>query len=211
MVVQNLKLSGSKAEIEHFIQEALRMVGLRAEEVIEKYPHQLSGGQRQRIMVARAYMLRPRLIVADEPVSAVDTSLRASILDVMVRLREEAGISFLYITHDLSTAYQICDDLYVLYQGVVAEKGQTIQVIEKPKHPYVQLLLNSVPVPDPKTRWAPLEHVPTDETLRASTPGGCRFYPRCPRHMERCLAAEPPLLPVGEAGHRVACFLYSHE
>jgi oligopeptide/dipeptide ABC transporter ATP-binding protein len=208
IVVENLGLTGSRREIDSQIEEALRTVGLRGEEVLEKYPHQLSGGQRQRVMVARAYMLRPRLIVADEPVSAVDASLRASILDVMVRLRDEAGISFLYITHDLSTAYQICDDIYVLYQGAIAEKGPIAQVIEQPQHPYVQLLINSVPVPDPKTRWGEVIEMPSEETMRATIPTGCRFYPRCPRHMDRCLSAQPPLYTPDTPEHQVACYLY---
>jgi oligopeptide/dipeptide ABC transporter ATP-binding protein len=208
LVVENLGLTGSRREVNSQIEEALRTVGLRGEEVLEKYPHQLSGGQRQRIMVARAYMLRPRLIVADEPVSAVDASLRASILDVMVRLRDEAGISFLYITHDLSTAYQICDDIYVLYQGAIAEKGPIAQVIERPQHPYVQLLINSVPVPDPKTRWGQVIEMPSEETMRATIQTGCRFYPRCPMHMDRCLAAQPPLYTPDTPEHQVACYLY---
>jgi oligopeptide/dipeptide ABC transporter ATP-binding protein len=208
IVVKNLGLSGSQREINRHIEDALRTVGLRGEEVLEKFPHQLSGGQRQRIMVARAYMLKPRLIIADEPVSAVDASLRASILDVMVRLRDEAGISFLYITHDLSTAYQICDDIYVLYQGIVAEQGPIAQVIEDPKHPYVQLLINSVPVPDPKIRWAQTIEAPPEETLRTTEGQGCRFYARCPRHMDRCLSAQPPLYAPDRSQHRAACYLY---
>ena len=105
------------------------------------------------MMMARAYMLKPKLIVADEPVSMVDASLRAMILDIMLRLRDEEGMSFLYITHDLSTAYQIGDHIYLLYQGSVAESGETAAVIENPKHPYVQLLLDSIPVPDPSVKW----------------------------------------------------------
>jgi peptide/nickel transport system ATP-binding protein len=148
------------------------------------------------------------LIIADEPVSAVDASLRASILDVMVRLRDEAGIAFLYITHDLSTAYQICDDIYVLYQGIVAEQGPIAQVIEEPKHPYVQLLINSVPVPDPTIRWDQDIEAPPEETLRESGGQGCRFYARCPQRMDRCLSAQPPLYAPDGSPHRAACYLY---
>lgn len=208
IVVKNLDLSGSQREINRQIEDALRTVGLRGEEVLEKFPHQLSGGQRQRIMVARAYMLKPRLIIADEPVSAVDASLRASILDVMVRLRDEAGISFLYITHDLSTAYQICDDIYVLYQGIVAEQGPIAQVIEEPKHPYVQLLINSVPAPDPRIRWVDTIEASPEETPRTTEGQGCRFYARCPQHMDRCLSAQPPLYAPDASQHRAACYLY---
>jgi len=109
--------------------------GMRGEEVLQKYPHQLSGGQRQRMMVARAFLLKPRIIVADEPVSMVDASLRAMILDIMLRMRDDYKISFLYITHDLSTAYQVGDQIYILYQGSVAERGETAPVIENPSIP----------------------------------------------------------------------------
>jgi peptide/nickel transport system ATP-binding protein len=208
MAIRHLKLASSRREAHQLIEEALRVVGLRGEEVLEKYPHQLSGGQRQRIMVARAYMLKPRLIVADEPVSAVDASLRASILDVMMHLRDDSGISFLYITHDLSTAYQICDDIYVLYQGAVTETGKASDVISTPTHPYVQLLINSVPVPDPDLRWSEDIDVPAEESMRTGNVTGCRFYPRCPQRMDRCLAAQPGLYSTGSNGHTAACFLY---
>ena len=123
LVVRRFGLATNHKEARDVIEDALNMVGLRGEEILEKYPHQLSGGQRQRMMVARAYMLRPRLIVADEPVSTVDASLRAMILDIMLRLRDEHRISFLYITHDLSTAYQIGDEMVILFQGITAERG----------------------------------------------------------------------------------------
>jgi len=178
------------------------------QEVLEKYPHQLSGGQRQRMMVARAFMLKPRLIVADEPVSMVDASLRAMILDIMLRMRDEYNISFLYITHDLSTAYQIGNQIYILYQGSIAEKGDTSSVIEDPKHPYVQLLINSIPIPDPNQRWDMNISLPPEEELRGQVESGCRFYPRCPRRSERCLAERPPLYRMDGHNHEVACYLY---
>ena len=162
-------------------------------------------------MVARAYLLRPRLIVADEPVSAVDASLRAMILDIMLRLRDEHGISFLYITHDLSTAYQIGDNMIVLFQGITAETGDTGRIIENPQHPYVQELINSIPVPDPKVKWDTDIRLPAEETMRMQdtegTPRGCRFYPRCPHGMDVCLEKQPPLIQV-EGDHTVACYLY---
>ncbi len=209
MVLKNFKLAKSKEEGRALVEDALNVVGMRGEEVLEKYPHQLSGGQRQRMMVARAYLLKPRLIVADEPVSMVDASLRAMILDIMLRLRDEHNISFLYITHDLSTAYQIGDNIHLLYQGAVAERGNTVKVIENPKHPYVQLLINSIPVPDPSVKWGG-EEVTTldDEQMRTSISSGCRFYGRCIHRMDRCLEKAPPLYSVGEAGHEAACYLY---
>ncbi|TDE14302.1 ABC transporter ATP-binding protein [Jiangella asiatica] len=153
VLIKRFRLAQSKAEARELIEEALNVVGIRGEEVLDKNPHQLSGGQRQRIMMARAYLLKPRLIVADEPVSMVDASLRAMILDVMLRLRDERGISFLYITHDLSTAYQIGDDIYILYGGELIEQGRAQEVIENPQHEYAKLLIGSIPVPDPSIRW----------------------------------------------------------
>ncbi len=209
MAIKNFQLAKGKVQANALIEEALNVVGMRGEEVLEKYPHQLSGGQRQRMMVARAYMLKPRLIVADEPVSMVDASLRAMILDIMLRLRDQHHISFLYITHDLSTAYQIGDLIYLLYQGSIAERGHTSDVIEEPKHPYVQLLINSIPVPDPKVKWGG-EDVTTldDEQMRVSVKSGCRFYGRCIHRMDRCLEAAPPLYSVDGPGHEAACYLY---
>ena len=207
MLLRHFHLPLSKGEASSMIEEALNLVGMRGDEILEKYPHQLSGGQRQRVMVARAYMLRPKLIVADEPVSAVDASLRAMILDIMLKLRSQRNISFLYITHDLSTAYQISDLMYVLFQGTTVERGDTCRIIENPKHPYVQELIESIPVPDPRTKWDTNISLPSEEVMRATTSVGCRFYPRCPKHMDICLKAFPPYVKV-EEGHEVACYLY---
>jgi peptide/nickel transport system ATP-binding protein len=209
LVIRRFNLAQSKEEAREVIEEALKVVGMRGEEVLEKYPHQLSGGQRQRMMVARAYLLRPRLIIADEPVSMVDASLRAMILDIMLRLRDEQNISFLYITHDLSTAYQIGDAIYILYQGSLAERGSTTKVIENPKHPYVQQLIGSIPVPDPNEKWDTHLVLPTEEELRRHAESGCRFYPRCAYHMDRCLTKQPPLYHIDGLEHQAACYLYA--
>jgi peptide/nickel transport system ATP-binding protein len=209
LVIKNFKLSRNRSESREMIEDALNVVGLHGEDVLRKYPHQLSGGQRQRIMMARAYMVKPKLIVADEPVSMVDASLRASILDVMIRLKEENGISFLYITHDLSTAYQIGDQIFILYQGTIAEKGNTVNVIDHPHHPYVQLLVDSVPVPDPDIKWEGEIVLPPEEEMRSSAHSGCRFYPRCIHRMDRCLEAQPPLYKVDERDHQASCYLYA--
>jgi peptide/nickel transport system ATP-binding protein len=208
LVVKNFKLAPNEHAARELIEDALKMVGMRGEEVLEKYPHQLSGGQRQRMMVARAYLLKPSLIVADEPVSMVDASLRAMILDIMLKLREQQNISFLYITHDLSTAYQVCDDIYILYQGSIAEKGDTVQVIQNPKHPYVQMLIESIPVPDPNQKWDTDVTLPSEEELRSQVDTGCRFYPRCPYRMDRCLIKQPPLYEIDSGDHQAACYLY---
>jgi len=208
LIMRSFRLASSKRQARELIEGALNAVGLYGADVLRKYPHQLSGGQRQRIMMARAYLLRPKLIVADEPVSMVDASLRAAILDVMLRMRDEQGISFLYITHDLSTAYQIGDQIYVLYQGSVAECGETTKVIDGPRHPYVQLLVDSVPEPDPNQKWGGDIELPEDEEMAGSTVVGCRFYPRCPHRMEHCLTRHPPLYHVNETDHRASCYLY---
>ncbi len=208
LVINNFKLVDKKADARDMIEDALNEVGLRGEEVLRKYPHQLSGGQRQRMMVARAYMLKPKLIVADEPVSMVDASLRASILDAMMHLRDDMGISFLYITHDLSTAYQIGDEIYLLYQGSTTEKGDTMEVINNPKHPYVQLLVDSVPVPDPDEKWDTMLELPSEEEMRNAVDSGCRYYPRCPYRMARCLDERPSLYHVNGKDHEAACYLY---
>lgn len=207
LVIRRFKLAADKATARQMIEDALRVVGLRGEEVLEKYPHQLSGGQRQRMMVARAFVLKPRLIVADEPVSMVDASLRAMILDIMLHMRDDFGISFLYITHDLSTAYQISDRTYILYQGSIAEKGLTTSVIEHPRHPYVQLLLGSIPVPDPSQRWQTNLLIPSEQEQRREARDGCPFYARCPFHMDRCREKPPPLFDLDAQGHQCACYL----
>jgi peptide/nickel transport system ATP-binding protein len=208
LVIKNFKLTKSAKEARDRIEEALNVVGLLGEEILRKYPHQLSGGQRQRIMMARAYLIKPKLIVADEPVSMVDASLRAAILDVMLKMRDRENISFLYITHDLSTAYQVGDQIFILYQGSIAEKGQTTDVIDKPHHPYVQLLVDSVPQPDPDEKWGEDIELPDEESMRNADAKGCRFYPRCPQRMDRCLTAQPPLYTVGDKGHEASCYLY---
>lgn len=210
MVIRNFKLATNRRDASEQIEAALNVVGLHGKDVLRKYPHQLSGGQRQRIMMARAYLVKPKFIVADEPVSMVDASLRASILDVMMRLKDEHNISFLYITHDLSTAYQIGDKIILLYQGRVAETGTATDVIKHPKHPYVQLLIDSVPQPDPQVRWQGQVHLPAEEEMRTSTQTGCRFYPRCPKRMAHCSSQTPPLFDVTPGkGHQATCFLYA--
>ena len=208
LVNRHFSLSDNQGEYRDMVEAGLNVVGLYGEDVLRKYPHQLSGGQRQRIMMARAYMIKPRLIVADEPVSMVDASLRASILDAMLRLRDEHNISFLYITHDLSTAYQIGDQIYMLYQGTTAERGTAMDVIDAPQHPYVQLLIDSVPVPDPTDKWDVNISLPSEEEMRTAASIGCRYYPRCPHRMDKCLEAHPPLFKMEKPGHEAACYLY---
>jgi oligopeptide/dipeptide ABC transporter ATP-binding protein len=200
--VRKFRLARSAADGRARIEDALRAVGLQPEEILGRYPHQLSGGQRQRIMVARALLLRPRLIVADEPVSMVDASLRATILGSLRRLRDEMGISILYITHDLTTAYQVADSIVVLYRAAVAEAGDIELVVKSPQHPYTQLLLGSVPRVTTTRDWGTESAQPE----RSITATACKFADRCPSAMEKCLTTTPPLFQNAPT-HAVACFL----
>ena len=208
MAITEFKLARSRAEAEEIVDDALKVVGLRPQEILGKYPHQLSGGQRQRIIVARAFLPKPRLIVADEPVSMIDASLRAMILDIMLKLKEEFGISFLYITHDLSTAYQISDRIFILYEGSISETGDATGVISNPQHPYTQLLIGSVPTPDPALKWDQDIEVSAEDELGRGAKAGCKFYGRCPHAMEECNRSRPQLYSVGEDGHYASCYLY---
>lgn len=206
--ISHFKLAHTRGERDEIIASALQTVGLRPEETLGRYPHQLSGGQRQRVMIARALVLRPRIILADEPVSMVDASLRATILESLLKLKNERGISLLYITHDLTTAYQLSENIIILYQGRVAEVGDVEQVIKAPQHPYTQLLVNSIPQPNPDTRWGAAEDATTSgEDRRLGVHAGCRFADRCPAAMDLCRRERPPLFRTNP--HRgVACWLY---
>jgi len=205
MPIKNFGLASSRSDTRKQIETALATVGLNPGEILGRYPHQLSGGQRQRITIARALLLRPRLIIADEPVSMVDASLRATILESLLKLRQEFGIAFLYITHDLTTAYQISEQLIILYQGAVAEAGPARGVIREPRHPYTQLLVGSIPSPDPDQRWGNEVAGSAVEGAEATVRQGCRFAPRCPHVMPICRETAPPLFQVGDTA--VACYL----
>jgi peptide/nickel transport system ATP-binding protein len=185
--VARFRLAATRAEARAMIEDALRAVGLRPEEILGRYPHQLSGGQRQRVMVARALLLRPHLIVADEPVSMVDASLRATILGSLQQLKQARGISIIYITHDLATAYQVADNIIVLYHAAVAEAGDVELVVKAPKHPYTQLLIASIPQVSTERSWL---DEPGGVSLRAEA-AGCRFVARCPVAMAVCQKSAP--------------------
>ena len=205
--IRNFMRGTPRSQRREMIEEALEMVGLRPAETLGRFPHQLSGGQRQRVMVARALLLKPRIILADEPVSMVDASLRATILDSLSKLNHEQGIAIVYITHDLTTAFQISDNIIIMYKGSVAEAGSVESVIQDPKHPYTQLLIESIPQPDPDRRWGE-----DDSGVRAGEDGvmqgGCKFADRCRMAMDVCSTALPPLYAVGE-NRTASCFLYS--
>jgi oligopeptide/dipeptide ABC transporter ATP-binding protein len=200
-------LAKTRAEARAKMEEALLGVGLRPEETLGRYPHQLSGGQLQRVTVARALLLRPHILVADEPVSMVDASLRATILDSLRKLNREFGISILYITHDLTTAYHISDSIVVLYQGSMVEVGEVDPVIRAPRHPYTQLLVASIPWPDPDLKWQSTRKAGDRREAFAKIATGCKFAPRCPMAMPMCAQSFPPFYQV-EANRAVACYLY---
>ncbi len=206
--ISRFKLAKSKSQARDKMEEALTAVGLRPAEILGRFPHQLSGGQRQRINVARALLLRPRLLVADEPVSMVDASLRANILETLRNLQRNYGVSIIYITHDLTTAYHITKSIIVLYRGSVMEAGDVDTVIKNPQHPYTRLLIDSIPWPDVNRRWGETE-IKAKESELTDHASGCKFYARCPFAMEKCLK-EPPLFRLNDH-QAAACYLFDQK
>jgi peptide/nickel transport system ATP-binding protein len=203
--IAKFKLTNSKQKARQMMEDALSAVGLRPDEILGRFPHQLSGGQRQRISVARALLLKPTLLVADEPVSMVDASLRATILESLKKLKKDYGISILYITHDLTTAYHISDSIIVLYRGGVMEAGDVDTVIKNPKHPYTKLLIDSIPWPDLNMRWGSTDIQAKEGEYKFSA--GCRFAGRCPFVMPKCQQSVPPLFQTDKT-RAAACYLY---
>jgi len=193
-------------ELEAQVIDIMERVGLTPPELFyNKYPHQVSGGQRQRIVIARALITHPSLVVADEPIAMADVSVRALLLDLMARLKEQFNLTYLFITHDLATAKYICDRLAIMYLGKIVEIGKLEDIYRRAQHPYTQALLAAVPVPDPRARR---QHpIPQGEIPNPiHPPSGCRFHPRCPYVMEICSQIEPRLIE-GDDGHLVACHL----
>jgi peptide/nickel transport system ATP-binding protein len=184
----------------------MEKVGLTPAVILyDKYPHQLSGGQRQRAVIARALILDPELVIADEPIAMADVSVRALLLELMIRLKEELELTYLYITHDLATAKYICDRIAIMYLGKIMELGPLREIYSNPLHPYTEALLSAVPVPDPRAlrkKVLPKGEIPNP----INPPLGCRFHPRCPYAMDICSQEEPPFLAVGQE-RLVACHL----
>jgi len=190
-------------------ETALRLmerVGLTpAEFLYRKYPHQLSGGQTQRVVLARALVTNPEFVVADEPIAMADVSVRAMILELMKELKDEFGLTYLFITHDLATAKYLCDRIAIMYLGRIVEIGSKDEVFRRPHHPYTNALLQAVPVPDPRLRRK--DAVPRGEIPSAiNPPSGCHFHPRCPYAVDACKVGRPPLREVSP-GHFSACIL----
>jgi oligopeptide/dipeptide ABC transporter ATP-binding protein len=206
-VMRSLKLHRPELSAEQRQQEAEQVfaaVGLTPPgEVLQRFPHELSGGQRQRVGFAQALAMRPKLILADEPVSMLDVSIRIGLLNVMAKLREEQGVSILYITHDIASARYVADRLIVMYAGQIAEQGPVEEVLANPKHPYTQLLLSAVP--DPRAELAVTAETDRGEPPRVIDPTpGCRFRWRCPLAIDTCHSVTPELSQLAPS-HDVAC------
>lgn len=203
-----LNVAKSEEELEGKVRQILEDVELiPAEEFIFRYPHELSGGQRQRVATARAFVVNPAFIVADEPVSMLDVSIRAEILKLMVSLVEKYETSFLYITHDLALSRHMCDRVGIMYLGKIMELGTTDQIVYEPLHPYTKALIDAVPVPDPTAKRGDIV-IKGEIPSPVNPPSGCRFHTRCPQYIgDICRKKEPPLVDMGE-GHFVACHLW---
>jgi peptide/nickel transport system ATP-binding protein len=209
--ISHFKLASSKAEAQALIERSLAAVDLRPEDVLGRYPHQLSGGQRQRLMLARVHMLQPAFIIADEPVSMLDAAVRVLFLNILLDFKQQYGMTTLFITHDLSTAYYVGGEVMVISRGRIVERGAADDVMVHPSHPYTQLLLASLPSPDPDVRWKDRMEV-TEQTAETPDYGRqrCLFAERCPHVMERCWQEVPEPLPVRQ-GQWARCFLYDRE
>jgi oligopeptide/dipeptide ABC transporter ATP-binding protein len=208
IVAEPLRVRGiPKGEHDERMRRALDDVGLDPDRFCERYPHQLSGGQRQRVAIAAALVLEPDGLICDEPVSMLDASVQAQILAVLLELQKRRELALLFITHDLSLAWTLCDRIAVMYLGRVVEQGSATDVIERPQHPYTQALVQAIPVP--KAGGGGRRELLKGELPDAtSVPRGCRFHPRCPKRFEPCDRIDPPLLDAGGRGQLAACLLH---
>lgn len=203
------KIGKSDEEIKEKVYKVLDEVELSPpEEFVSRYPHEVSGGQRQRVAVARALVLQPEFIVADEPVSMLDVSIRAEVLNLMVTLMEKHNVAFLYITHDLALARHLCNRLAIMYLGKIMEKGYTEDIIYNPLHPYTKALMAAVPVPDPESKRAEVV-IKGEIPSPINPPSGCRFHTRCPAYIGDICRTKEPLPAKMENDREVACHLYT--
>jgi len=202
------KTHPSKVERMKQVEKLMEIVGLDSR-YMNTYPHELDGGRRQRIGVARALALNPKFIVCDEPVSALDVSIQAQILNLMMDLKEEFGLTYIFITHDLSVVKHISDDILVLYLGQMVELCSSERLFENPLHPYTKALLSAIPVPDLSSKGKEADVMQGEVTSPIEPPPGCRFAARCPEATDRCFQESPPFFEV-EPGHFCSCFHFCH-
>ena len=203
LIVQNI---GTPEEREEMVHKALETVELRpAEDFVFRFPHELSGGQRQRVAVARALVIEPTFIVADEPVSMLDVSIRAGVMNLMLELREKFGLTFVFVTHDLAVSRYMCDHIAIMYLGKIVEMAETEEIIENPQHPYTKALLSAVPVPDPAEKRKRIDIIGGVSAAVDPAPG-CRFARRCPYAISACTEEDPQFKETG-ANHFVSCYL----
>jgi oligopeptide transport system ATP-binding protein len=208
IIADPLRIHGHRAgrqQVKDRVRELLRLVGLSPEH-INRYPHEFSGGQRQRIGVARALALHPKLIIADEPVSALDVSIRAQVINLLDDLQDDLGLTYIFIAHDLGVVRHVSDRIAVMYLGKIVEISPAEELYQRPVHPYTEALLSAVPIPDPAIT-ARREQIVLEGDVPSpiEPPSGCRFHPRCRYATDVCKQTEPPLIPQGAEGHLAAC------
>jgi oligopeptide/dipeptide ABC transporter ATP-binding protein len=202
-----IHFQAKEKEIREKVADILRKVGMREEDMF-KYPHEFSGGQRQRIVIARALITRPKFVLLDEPTSNLDVSVQSKILNLLNSLKEEEGLTYLLISHNIAVVGRMCHRVYVMYLGKIVEHATTEELLERPLHPYTMALLSATPIPDPKIART-RRRIPITGEIPSplNPPKGCRFSTRCPYSESKCFSDEPPLLDVGN-GHLVACHLW---
>jgi oligopeptide transport system ATP-binding protein len=205
LVVHGLARDG--ASYRRRVADLLQMVGLSSD-MGDRYPHEFSGGQRQRIGIARSMAVEPTLLICDEPVSALDVSIQAQVVNLFQELRQRLGLSYLFIAHDLAVVRHISDRIAVMYLGRIVEIARQDDLYKRPMHPYTEALLAAIPVPDPEVEAGRPHQIITGEVPSAvRPPPGCRFHPRCPKAMDVCKKVDPPLIASGD-GRAVACHLH---